>query len=859
MKSANAPGIPAWLVYGILYFSSAYLGLQLATVEGIISPVWFAAGFALAGVLLHGYRVLPGIWLGGMGALLLHGLHPVGSAAIAFGEMLEALIGALLISRIAATHKLLVNTRNFLYLLLFGVLIAPLFSAAIGIGTLYLTQQLNGDQIAGSLATWWVGDATGVILIAPLILAWRTQPRCDLSARRGEIVALVLTTLLVCYLVFGNLLPPRFYDYPISYLPLAVMAWTVLRFRHRATTAILLLVAGSAFSGTYLGYGPFVQGNPTDTFVVLQLYVVSFSATALTVKAILSERQQAMNRLALAARVITHSPDGIIVTDPQGIILSANPAFFRNTGFTRQETIGSSIRKLTSVHHSADFFTSIWKQLRSTGHWEGEIWNRNSNGEILPQWLNINAIREASGKVTHYLGLYSDISRQKQVQERIHRLAYYDALTGLPNRQLFTDRLNQALKYSGRHNSRLALFFLDLDRFKNINDTLGHSIGDTVLQMTAERLTKCVRQTDTLARLGGDEFTIIIQDVNEDFDAILVAEKVVNAFREPLLVEDHELYVTPSIGISLYPDDGSDSEELIKHADTAMYRAKELGGNGFQFFAADMSDPIRWNLTVENALRRAVEQGTIQVVYQPQFDLRSGNIIGLEALARWHYKGPEETPPEVFIKVAEDTGLIHRLGDQILETACRQTMRWIKEGITGLKVSINISPLQLKQGDFTERLRRIVENSGVAPHQIELEITEGSLMENAGIMEGLLNLLSVQGFQIAIDDFGTGYSSLSYLKRLSIDRIKIDKSFIRETPHNHNDTAICRAIISMAHSLKLKVIAEGVETEEQMEFLRQERCDEVQGYIYSQAVGPKEVSEMIRQGYWNVRSEENGD
>lgn len=852
MKSANAPGVPPWLVYGILYFASAYLGLQLATVEGIISPVWFAAGFALAGVLLHGFQILPGIWLGSAAALLLNDVPPVSSAIMAFGPMLGALVGLYLLRPIAPTHKLLTNTRNFLYLLLFGVAISPLVSASIGVSTLYFSQLIDIDQILDSCITWWVGDATGVILITPFILAWRTQPRCDLSRRRKEIVALLLTSILVCLLVFGNLLPERFQSYPISYLPFTVLAWTVLRFRHRSTTAILLLIAGFALVGTFLGYGPFIQQNSNDTLVLLQIYVVTLSATVLAVKSILSERQLAMNRLALAGRVITHSPDGIIVTDPQGIILSANPAFFRNTGFTKQEISGQSIRKLTSVHHSADFFTSIWKQLRSTGHWEGEIWNRNSKGEILPQWLNINAIRDASGNITHYLGLYSDVSRQKHVQERIHRLAYYDALTGLPNRQLFTDRLNQALKYSGRHNSRLALFFLDLDRFKNINDTLGHSIGDKVLQMTAERLTKCVRQTDTLARIGGDEFTIIIQDVNEDFDAILVAEKVVNAFREPLLVDDHELYITPSIGISLFPDDGNNSEELIKHADTAMYRAKELGGNGFQFFAADMSDPIRWNLTVENALRRAVEQGTIQVVYQPQFDIRSGNIIGLEALARWHHKGPEETPPEVFIKVAEDTGLIHRLGDQIMETACRQMMRWIKEGITDLKVSVNISPLQLKQGDFTERLRRIVENSGVSPRQIELEITEGSLMENAGIMEGLLNLLSVQGFQIAIDDFGTGYSSLSYLKRLSIDRIKIDKSFIHETPDNTNDTAICRAIISMAHSLKLKVIAEGVENDPQMEFLRQERCDEVQGYIYSQAVGPKEVSEMIRQGYWHI-------
>ena len=851
-KSAHTPGVPSWLVYGILYFASAYLGLQLATVGGIISPVWFAAGFALAGALLHGYRVLPGIWVGAVAALLMNDIPPLTSVAIASGEILEPMVGLYFIRQIAAPHKLLTNTRNFLYLLLFGVLISPLLSATIGIGALYFSQLISSDQLFASSVTWWVGDATGVILITPLVLAWRTQPRCDLSRRRMEVVLLILASIFTCMLVFGNLLPARFQAYPISYLPFTVLAWAVLRFRHRSVTAILLLISGFALIGTSLGYGPFIQHDRTDTLVLLQIYVVTLSATVLAVKSILSERQLAMNRLALAGRVITHSPDGIIVTDPQGVILSANPAFFRNTEFTKQQIIGHSIRKLTSVHHSSDFFTSIWKQLRSTGHWEGEIWNRNSLGEILPQWLNINAIRDANGNITHYLGLYSDVSRQKQVQERIHRLAYYDALTGLPNRQLFTDRLNQALKYSGRHNSRLALFFLDLDRFKNINDTLGHSVGDKVLQMTAERLSKCVRQTDTLARLGGDEFTIIIQDVNEDFDAILVAEKVVNAFREPLLVEDHELYVTPSIGISLYPDDGSDSEELIKHADTAMYRAKELGGNGFQFFAADMSDPIRWNLTVENALRRAVEQGTIQVVYQPQFDIRDGKLIGLEALARWHHKGPEETPPEVFIKVAEDTGLIHRLGDQILETASRQMMRWIKEGSTQLKVSINISPLQLKQGDFTERLRRIVENSGVSPQQIELEITEGSLMENAGIMEGLLNLLSVQGFQIAIDDFGTGYSSLSYLKRLSIDRIKIDKSFIRETPDNNNDTAICRAIISMAHSLKLKVIAEGVENDRQMDFLRQERCDEVQGYIYSQAVGPKEVSEMIRQGYWHI-------
>ena len=328
--------------------------------------------------------------------------------------------------------------------------------------------------------------------------------------------------------------------------------------------------------------------------------------------------------------------------------------------------------------------------------------------------------------------------------------------------------------------------------------------------------------------------------------------KVVDAFKSPIVVGEHELFLTPSIGIAMFPEDGDNNEELIKYADTAMYRAKELGGNGFQFFASDMSDPVHWNLTVENALRRAIEQHAIQVAYQPQFDLRNGTLIGLEALARWHHKGPDSTPPGVFIRVAEETGLIHPLGELILEAACKQAVAWQSEGFENLRVAVNISPVQLKQRDFTSRLRNIVDRCGASPSQIELEVTETTLMESAGFMENLLNLFSTQGFQIAVDDFGTGYSSLSYLKRLSIDRLKIDRSFIRDIPNDANDAAICSAIISMAHSLRLRVIAEGVETKEQMDFLRRERCDEIQGFLFSKAVGADEVSEMIRQGYWHL-------
>ncbi len=852
MKNARSHPIPPWLIYGVLYFLSAYGGWYLTTPDEVIFPFWFAAGFALVGTLLHGYRVLLGIWLGACGALLLHGLPAMTSGIIALGEVASAFIAVLMLHRVGPPYKLLRATRHLIYFLLFAVLIAPVASAASAVSSLFFSGLNDIDKLLQNGLTWWLSEAAGIILITPLMLAWITQKGALFPNRRIEGLLLTATTLLIGGLVSGELFPSTFNHYPISYLPFPLLAWVAIRFRHRATTTILLLIACFALWGTYSGQGPFVRENWDEAVRLLQIYIVIMSATTLIFRAITSERQQVMNRLTLAAKVISHTPDGIIVTNPKGTIISANPAFFSTTGFRQNEVLGKPIRHLTSVHHSRNFFTRVWEQAKKNDHWEGEIWSRNRMGEIVPQWLILNAIRNNNQDVTHYLGIYSDVSRQKQVQERIHRLAYYDVLTGLPNRQLFTDRLNQAIKYAGRHTSRLALFFLDLDRFKNINDTLGHSIGDRVLQLTSERLSECVRQTDTLSRLGGDEFTIIVQDVNEDFDTILVAEKVIKAFRNPLLVDEHELFLTPSIGISLFPDDGDTSEELIKHADTAMYQAKELGGNGFQFFAADMSDPIRWNLTVETALRRAIEQSNIQVLYQPQFELRSGNIVGLEALARWHHKGTEETPPDVFIKVAEDTGLIHRLGDLILEIACKQSVQWRKEGIANLRIAVNISPLQLKQDEFSNRLRRIVDTTGATPQQIELEITETTLMENAGLMENLLTQFSAQGFQIAVDDFGTGYSSLSYLKRLSIDRIKIDQSFIRDIPGDSNDTAICSAIISMAHSLKLNVIAEGVETDRQMDFLRRERCDEIQGYLFSQPVSPKEVSEMIRQGYWHT-------
>lgn len=851
MKSAHLPGIPAWLSYGVLCFLSAYATLFVSKGEFASAPLWPAAGFALAGVMLHGYSVLAGVLFGVLLAFLANDLPPIHSAVLALGATLAIFIAGTIVRRQSPAHQLLQGVGQIIKFLLTSVFVAPLFAVLTSQTLLYLDGS-NQDVLWQNAKDIWLAHAVGIVLIAPLVIAWRTRSFAEDGWRHLRSLLLALATLLICILLQGQLTSQWSPGYALAYLPFPLIAWAFLGFNARVTTLVLLALTTATIWGSYSATGLFNGSNPHPDDLPMQIYILVLALTALIGSAQVTGRWQRLQRLTLASKVISHSPEGIIVTDPGGVILTANPAFFLFTGFQPSDIAGQSIRKLTSVHHNNDFFTNIWRQLQLNGRWEGEIWNRNKEGEIHPQWLSLTAITDKSQRPTHYLGIYSDVSHHKQVQERLHRLAYHDVLTGLPNRQLFHDRLNQALKYADRKNSRVALFFVDLDRFKNVNDTLGHTIGDKVLQLAAERLNKCLRQTDTLSRFGGDEFTIIIQDVHENYDTVLIAEKVIKAFQTPLLADDHELFMTPSIGIAMFPTDATGSEELIKFADTAMYRAKDLGGNGFQFFASDMSDPVRWNLTIENALRKAIENKNITLEYQPQFDLRTGNIIGLEALARWQHHGLEKTPPDIFISVAEETGLIHRMGDQIIEMACRQASRWIQEGFDKLKVSINISQMQLKQSDFSDRLQQIVRESGANPEHIELEITESTLMENAGYMESLINMLSVQGFRIAIDDFGTGYSSLSYLKRLAIDCIKIDSSFVRDLPGSANDAAICSTIISMAHNLNLNVIAEGVETDEQMEYLRKIHCDEIQGYIFSHPVGPQQISEMIHQGFWHL-------
>ncbi|MES9955751.1 MAG: EAL domain-containing protein [Sedimenticola sp.] len=853
LKDKELPAIPPWLSYGVLYLVCAQLSAQLPALEASMTPLWFASGVALAGMVTHGYRLWWSILIAGVIHGLIVGLPPVTGFGMALARVAEALVGWLLLVALTKTDVHLSEPRPTVNFIFLGVMIAPLAGAGLGTAALWSGGMATESSALSTFTTWWASDALGTLLVTPLMLHWKLQlTRRAPLLRYLELAALAVATLLVFHFVFGTGLPDFLHKYPLSFIPLPLLVWALFRFDYPVTMGTLIALAILSILGTSEGFGAFFQGNAYESLTLLQVYIGIMGTTALIAKSTIEGRQHVMGKLALAGEVIDNTPDAVIVTSATGTILSANPAFFRHTGYKRSEILHKPVSILKSGHHDATFYADMLQQIKTLGSWQGEIWNRQKNGEVLPEWLSISSVHDTNGVATHYIGVYSDIARQKQIQERIHRLAYYDLLTGLPNRQLFHDRLEQAVNYASRYNHHIALFFMDLDRFKNINDTLGHAVGDKVLGLTAERLQGCLRSVDTLGRMGGDEFLVILQELKEDFDSVLVAEKIIRAFNEPLSLGDNNLFLTPSIGIALYPRDGDNPTDLLKHADAAMYRAKSLGGNNFQFFSSEMTEPFRWNLAVETALRQDTDQNGIQLLYQPQFDLQTGAIVGLEALARWYHPDLGSVSPENFFRVAENTGLIHKLGLQILANACRQLEEWEAAGVEGITLAVNVSTIQLKQRDFCQQVAEILKQIRIKNNGLELEITETSIMENAEFMETALKEISDLGLQIAVDDFGTGYSSLSYLKRLPIDRLKIDKSFIDDIPDSGNDAAICCAIVALGHSLNLKVLAEGVENERQMEFLRDENCDEMQGYLLGKPVSGKEVVEMFRMNYWHT-------
>ncbi len=564
----------------------------------------------------------------------------------------------------------------------------------------------------------------------------------------------------------------------------------------------------------------------------------------------LSERKRAEERLREAAAVFETTREGVMITDADQRIVMVNTAFTAITGYTEEEVAGATPQMLASGRHDAEFFAAMWAGIGAGGYWQGEIWNRRKDGEVYPELLSISAVTDGAGKITNYVGVFADISRLKASETELDFLVHHDPLTELPNRALLLSYLEHGIRAAQRDNTRVALLMLDLDRFKDVNDSFGHGAGDELLRQVAERLSARLRGLDAVARLGGDEFAVMLQEVVHAEDAALTANDIITSLQQPwTLSNGAEVRLGVSIGISLYPDHGGSTQELLQHADAALYQAKHEGRSCFRYFSQNLTRAARERIDLEARLHRAIEQDELRVYYQPLVDIRSGRIIGAEALVRWQDPKEGLISPMRFIPLAESTGLINGIGEWVLKHTCLQGSRWIAAGLPPLTLAVNISPRQFLHGDLAETVSKTLAQTGFPATRLELELTESALMEREKDVVQLLNRLRGTGVHLAIDDFGTGYSSLAYLKRFPLDVLKIDKSFIDDIQHGQSGSegAIAAAIVAMGHTLGFKVLAEGVESAAQLAFLQGLGCDMYQGYLMSRPVPADEFERLVRQ------------
>ncbi len=560
----------------------------------------------------------------------------------------------------------------------------------------------------------------------------------------------------------------------------------------------------------------------------------------------ITHRKQAEEALRLYANVFEHSGEAILISDSHNRILAVNPAFTQLTDYGIDDIRGKNPQVLKATQSLDETHQAMMTTLEQADYWQGEVLDRRKDGSLYAKWISVSVVRDPDGHVSHYITSFTDITARKQAEAQISQLAYHDTLTGLVNRFSLQGQLEQALAMAHREQRELAVIFLDLDRFKIINDTLGHAVGDLLLKDVAQRLRDSVRESDIVARLGGDEFVVVLTEVESATATARLADKILHGLAQPYRIRNNVLHSTPSIGLAFYPDDGKDAETLMKNADTAMYHAKSLGRNNVQFFTAEMNRAAMKRLTLDHDLREAMENKAFELHYQPQFDSRSGRIVGFEALVRWRHPHPGLVAPAEFIPIAEETGLILPLGEWVLDEACRQLRAWRDAGIADITMAVNLSAHQLHSAVLLTHVSEALNRHGLKGADLELEITESAAMHDPVASISQLKALRALGVRLSIDDFGTGYSSLSYLKLLPIHTLKLDQSFVRDIENDSNDVAICTATIALAHSLGLAVIAEGVETEAQRQFLASHFCDFMQGYLFSKPLPATAVLAFIQ-------------
>lgn len=1090
------------LLLALVYWGSAQVGLISASHDIYASLIWPPSGISLAALLVFGYRVWPGIFVGAFFAELSLGLPGAAAAIIASGNTLEALVGCYLLRRIPGFNLALIRLRDLLALMVLGAGASTLISATIATMTLYGFGLITSDTLSTVFRNWWMGDALSDLLFAPAVLAIFHHERLRWGRLRlleaGILSVLLLTASMM---VFIEALPNPFLTNPRAFILFPLVMWAALSFHQRGAALSTIFISLMALAGGMNHSGffaeDFMRQDLTNYWLfVLVLSGIGFSLSALNTGRIrsqvklreqldfydalidaqsdaetgvvvmehgkivysndamwriggyqqddiplgsdfinlihpserkrvseiqkkrlsgepvpgryeslmlaknghplpveisaalyrdgsdrvvalvinISERKQAEAELAqsqqdyrelvesvqaimwravpggaftfvsheaeallgyplaewtesptfwmdiihpddrdwvveycltesaklvshvfdyrliasdgrivwvqdivkvipnsshtrpqelvgvmlditarkeaeaglrLSRQVFDNTAEGILITDPYFNVLEVNQAYLGITGYSREEVIGAKPVVMNTGLHNQQYYDEIWQTLREKGKWVGEIWSRRKNGESYPEWLSISAVSDSKKIVQNYVAVFTDITLRKQSEERLQFLANHDALTHLPNRMLLQERIEQGLLRAKRSHGKLAVLFIDLDRFKVINDTLGHQTGDMLLQEAARRLKECLRVSDTVARQGGDEFVVLVEDFADTQYLTAVARKIMNVLAQPFILLNQELYISASIGISIYPEDGVDLFSLLKNADVAMYRAKESGKNTFHFYAAESNVHSMERLALENSLRRALERKEFVLHYQAKTSLRTGKIIGAEALLRWQHPELGLIKPADFIPLAEETGLIIPIGAWVLEQACREASRWREITGNSIRVGVNLSARQFREDGLHQTIANALAQSGLTADCLELEITESMIMQNAERAASLLQHFRELGTHVLIDDFGTGYSSLGYLKHFPIDSLKIDRSFVRDIPQDSDDMAITQAIIALARSLNIKVVAEGVENREQLRFLHSQGCDLMQGYIFSMPLIADEFMELL--------------
>ena len=829
----NHPHKLFWgLTVALIYAALGILVPSFSQRIGMESLFWPSSGIALAAVILFGPKIWPAIFTGACVALYWSGHGNVTTVVTALGLTLEPLIGIWLIHRIKSFDRDVQTISGYFGIIFLGAGLAPLIAASFQAAGHILGAMMPVAETASNFFKWWMNDAVGVVMVTPLILSWRRFPREWFTNARTifELVIILSLHFLAGQIVFVSWLNDAFGLIARGYWLYLFITWAAVRLGTQGVMLFVWLAAWQGLAGAISGVGFFGNDIAKTQLSNYWFYNIIVATVGMSIATILEERRAAERLLHLAASVFTNAREGITITDANGKIVEINETFLRLTEYQHEEVIGKNPRILKSGRQSAEYYKAMWHSLLDKGHWYGEIWNRSKTGELFAALVTISCVKDLTGTVQNYVALYTDITLMKKHQDQLEHVAHFDPLTNLPNRILLADRLQQAIVQCERRNKTVAIAFVDLDKFKEINDQFGHEVGDGLLIQVSRNMKDALREGDTLSRIGGDEFIAVLVDLDGPKDWEPVISRLLAAAAESVLVRGMELRVSASLGVAIFPRDGREADQLIRKADQAMYLAKQAGRNRYHVFDVDHDEAEKRLRKTLEELSKALLTGEFVLYYQPKVSVSSRKVIGLEALIRWQHSQRGLLPPAEFLPVLEQHTLSVDLGEWVIETALKQISIWKSMGLH-IPVSVNIGARQLQCEDFVSKLKSILSRyPDIEPRFLELEVLETSALGDIDLVSKIMLQCRELGVAFALDDFGTGYSSLTYLKRLPAAVLKIDQSFVRDMLIDPEDLAIVEGIIGLARAFNRKVIAEGVETMEHGARLAELGCDWLQGY-----------------------------